>query len=1154
MEEVLEMMMYRLLIILLFYFPSLISWEQAVFIENRGQWPERVKYRAEVANGSLWIENDRLTWQFFDPHIMDFIHPAGKAPQGDPVYRQHSYSMRFDGATAPSMQGNRPESWYTNYYIGEDKSKWASNVPVFGGCDYKSLYKNIDVKLFSRASSIKYDIIVHKGGRVEDIRMIYEGDVEVGLDNGQIKIKTSVNEIIENKPYAYQVIDGLIKEVVCSYVLKGHTLTFEIGSYDKSADLVIDPEIAFATYIGSVANNFGATACSDSESNLISSATVFAPGYPVTPGAYSTNFNSAAGNFIDVVISKFSPDGTQLLYSTYLGGSRVETPHSLVSDSQDNYLLLGVTGSNNFPATSGVYQPVFIGGPGLSMNNFFTQDHPGGCDFFISKFSSTGQMLNSTFVGGNRNDGLNYTDQLFYNYGDAFRGEINVDESDNVFVSSVTQGNFPIVGSAPQSTFGGGNCDGVVFKLNPSLSNLLFSTYIGGSGDDACYAIEFAPDGAIIIAGGTRSVNFPHTMSGADTGFNGQTDGFVIKINPASLSVVAGTFIGTTDYDQVYFVQADLSGNIYALGQTAGQMPLSPGVYGQPNSGLFIRKFDGNLATVQWNTTIGTGSGEIDISPTAFLVSDCNQIYFSGWGGVTNSGVCQTFYTCHATSSTTFGLPVTSDAFQSSTDGSDFYLCVLEPDATALVYASYLGGSLSGEHVDGGTSRFDKKGSVYQAVCAGCQGNSDFPTTPNAWSNTNDSFGCNMAVFRFNLAQAIAQVEINGPSSICVGSTAQFLNLSEGATDYDWLFGDGFSSEAFEPGHTYQQGGIFEITLIATDANGCFSPDTTSVFITVIDPVNPSVETPNPICVGHSVQLNATGSPALYWLPDSTLSTTTIPNPIASPEATTTYYAVDFNSCSADTVAVVVEIVDPPTGISPDADICIGGSADLVATGGSTYQWSPATGLSDPTNPATHASPPITTTYSVLITTVEGCEVIREVTITVFEIAPGGNVYPEETICQGSSTQLNAENASAWQWSPQDGLDNPFIRNPFASPFTTTTYHVTLSNPCGTGTSEVTVIVLIPDIDASEGGTICEGQSIEADASGGISYIWEPSSYAFPSNAAHTTLSPPTTMYFVLSGLDENGCAGQDSLLVIVQPLPQVDAGPDQYYDFPGTV
>jgi len=152
-------------------------------------------------------------------------------------------------------------------------------------------------------------------------------------------------------------------------------------------------------------------------------------------------------------------------------------------------------------------------------------------------------------------------------------------------------------------------------------------------------------------------------------------------------------------------------------------------------------------------------------------------------GGLTNSSNAP-----YAVNSTTDGLPITDDAFQSVTDGSDFYLCVLAPDATELVYATWFGGGSSREHVDGGTSKFDKDGSVYQAVCAGCGGNDDFPTTAGAWSNDNGSTNCNLGVFKFDLGKIEAEIAIEGPSQVCEGSDALFINNTTGGASFEWTF------------------------------------------------------------------------------------------------------------------------------------------------------------------------------------------------------------------------------------------------------------------------------------------------------------------------------------------------------------------------------
>lgn len=1144
----------RWILATLLFFAWFNTTAQADFVENRGQWPEQVAFRSLVPGGALWVEKTGFTWQFYDPAILSWIHPVDGVPQGEAIHREHSYHVEFVGASAGIHEGRQPRSYYHNYYLDNNPTHWADHVPVFAMSDLRHIYPGVDVTLYSQSGSVKYDFIVAPGGNPQQIRMRFNGTDNLALDAGDLVISTSLGEIREKKPYAYQLIHGIFHEIPCSYVLDGQEVHFEVGNYDPSYKLIIDPEIAFSTFIGTTASNFGFTACDDSGEHLISGAAVFANNYPVTQGAFQTTFSTGANNFFDVAITKFTPQGNALIFSTYLGGNRQETPHSLVTDSQDNIILMGVTGSGNFPVTNGAYQTILMGGPNLSMASFFTGAHQTGCDFFISKFSPAGTMLSSTFAGGNANDGLNYADQLFYNYGDAFRGQVNVDANNNIFVASVVRGAFPTTGQGPQNSYGGGDSDGIVMKFNPQLTSLVWSSYIGGSGADACYAIEFEANGNILIAGGTLSPNFQHAAPGHDTSFNGQCDGFLVKINPVNFSVISGTFVGTTQYDQVYFIQTDVDQNIYVLGQTRGNMPITPGLYGQANSGQFIRKFNNALSSEMWTTRIGTGSGQIDISPTAFLVSDCGQIYFSGWGGGTNSQTCQWVYSCYATASTTNGLPITANAFQSTTDGSDFYLCVLSQDATQLIYGSYLGGTQSNEHVDGGTSRFNKNGSVYQAVCAGCQGNSDFPTTPGVWSSTNPSSGCNLAVFRFNLGQAVAQLSIDGPNEICANQPAQLINQSIGANQYQWDFGDGTGTTVFQPQHAYTTPGTYTITLIASDALNCVLPDTTSITITILPTVNPVIDPVNPICAGQQAQLNATGSPNLFWTPDPTLSNSNIPNPIATPTTTTTYVVNDFNQCGNASASVTVQIFVPNTSLSPDQEICTGGSVNLIATGGGSYQWSPSTGLSNTSGPTVTASPPETITYYVTITTPEGCVVNDEVTISVSDNPPGGNVYPPITMCRGNNAQLLAESAITWVWSPSESLSNAFIQNPMASPQVTTTYTVQITNACGTGTSEVTVNVLVPEIIASGGGTICLGQYIPASATGGQTYQWSPPAFANPPYGASTMLSPTFSTYIVVSGMDQNGCGGQDSVFINVLPLPEVNAGPDQYFAYPGSV
>lgn len=1124
-------------------------YSQISFIQNKGQWPGQVKYKAEIPGGNFWVQTNGFAYELFDSTLFNPDHKPSILPE---TTQTLFFLQQLEGAQLAEAVKADQLPGYFNYYLGNDSANWSTGVQRFQNINFQAVYPGIDLRLLGKSKAIKYQFELAPHADVNQISWHYHDSLQLELDtSGNLISHHLLGRIYESRPFAFQQVNGHFIEVFCNYVLEGNHMRFQLGEYDPDFPLIIDPEIAFSSFIGSSANNFGFTACDDLNGNLVSGASVFANNYPTTANAYSTTFNPTAGNYFDVAISKFDATGSALLYSTYIGGLHQETPHSVVVDNLDRIVVFGVTGSNDYPTTLGSYQPIFSGGAPLMMSTFFTSGHPDGCDFFISKFNASGTLAASTFLGDASNDGLNYANELFYNYGDAFRGEVNVDANNNIFIGSCVRGNADLAGPSSQSNYGGGDSDGYIAKLNPSLSMLLWSTYIGGNGADAVYALEFANDGTILVAGGTQSQNFPFCSGGEDSNWNGATDGFILRIDPGNFNVTSGTFVGTGQYDQVYFLQTDLNDNIYCLGQTAGNMAITPGLYGQPNSGQFIRKYNPTLSTLNWNTTIGTGSGEIDISPTAFLVSDCNQIYFSGWGGHTNSLTCPAL-TCLAYNSTTNNLPITADAFQSTTDGSDFYLAVLNASATQLVYGSFLGGSSSAEHVDGGTSRFDKSGSVYQAVCAGCQNNDDFPTTPGAWSSTNNSFGCNLAVFRFDLGQLEAIANVQGPSEICVGSPAQFTNGTQNASDFIWNFGDGFTSTAFEPSHVFDQVGNVSVSMIASDINDCYVSDTATVNLQIIDFVPPTLASVNPICAGESVNLNATGSSNLVWLNNATLSNINGNTAVGAPLTSTTYYVSDFNLCGSDTVGVYVNVIIPVAEAGPDHTICIGESQPLSASGGTSYQWQASPSLSSLNTANTVATPTVDEQFFVTITTAEGCAATDSCFVFVEQTVPGGVVYPTIQLCLGESVILESEEGISYQWSPSIGLNATNIQNPTASPNNSITYNVAITNACGAGNSEVSINVIELNVVASEGGTVCLGEYYPIEASGADFYSWLPYSSVVNPSASSTLANAPFSQWVTVIGTDVNGCADTDSLYMNILPLPEVDAGPDQYFDYPG--
>ncbi|HKC69376.1 MAG TPA: SBBP repeat-containing protein, partial [Bacteroidia bacterium] len=794
------------------------------YIKNNGQWDSHVLYQADFKGGRLFLEKNAFTYLFYPQDGLTRLHPHSQTNQatakgkGDITLNFHAVRMEFIGGL-PNATTNQLniKPFYHNYYQGKDSKKWASHVPISDGVFYTDLYSGISLKAFSDNNNFRYDFIISPTSNASLIQMKFTGQTKLAVQNGKLIIGTSLGDISQETPYAYQEIDGKEIKVDCKYVVRGNIVSIEVAeNYNHNHPLIIDPTLVFATFTGSLADNWGMSASYDNQGNGYTAGICFGTGYPTITGAFQqtfvggqpttinvNGFSFVLGGF-DIVTSKFSSTGSSLLFSTYLGGTNNEQPASIIVDNSNNLLILGRSSSTDFPVTAGAYD--------VSQN--------GGSDIIIAKFNATGTaLLASTFIGGSGDDGVNFSGieqplgSTKFNYADDGRGDIILDNSNNVYIASCTQStNFPVTAGCAQSA-NSGMQDGCVFKLNATLSSLIWSTYLGGSANDAAYNLAIDNSGSAFITGGTESSNFPTTSGALHTSYMGNIDGFLTHLSSAGSTFLQSTYIGTAGYDQSYFVQLDNVNNIYIYGQTSGNYPISSSVYSNPNSGQFIHEFSPNLAGTIFSTEFGTGQGAPDIVPSAFLVDKCNNIYISGWGGP--------LYGDNNSFSTTFGLPVTSNAYQSTTDGSDFYFMVLTPSASSLWYATYFGGDNGSlEHVDGGTSRFDKSGVIYQAICEGCGGNEDMPTTPGAWSSVNNSSNCNNALvkFNFNLLQTVANLSI-APSTAagCAPFNVIFTNQSQNATHFNWFFGDGDTSTSVNATHTYTVAGTYTVTLAAKD-------------------------------------------------------------------------------------------------------------------------------------------------------------------------------------------------------------------------------------------------------------------------------------------------------------------------------------------------
>lgn len=848
------------------------------FVENKCQWPDAIQFSARIGGGSMNLNAGGFTYTFIDQERLDELHDRGhhsesEVTASDLQIPAHRVLVSFVGANKASVPNpiNKLREYY-NYFLGSDPSTWSSNVAAYEGVLYPGYYKGVDLKVYSQGSNIKYDFILAAGADPSQIKFKYTGADQIALENGDLVVSASKFTFYEKKPIAYQIINGERHYVKCNYILVDHEVGFQFPeSFDACYPLVIDPLLIFSTYSGSTADNWGSTATPGEHGTLYSAGVTnrdLGGMFPATVGAFQVNY----GGLYDVGILKYDSTGQHLLYASHLGGSGSESAHSLVINSQNELLVLGTTGSTNFPTTAGAIDNSFNGGTAevnvISYNS--------GSDLFIAKISANGsQLLSGTYLGGSSNDGMNPgTSSLVANYGDQLRGDIITDLEGNVYVSSVTQSpNFPVANSFGL-TYNGGLSDALILKVNSSLSQLIWGAFIGGAGSDASHTIKLDQAGDLFVGGGTASSNFATTAGAYQTVHAGTVDGWMAKLKSDGSGILASTLTGTSAFDQVYFLDLNTAGDVYVYGQTSGAFPVTAGVYKNANSGQFLQKFSNDLSTLVFSTVFGSGTPIPNISPTAFLVNDCNNIYMSGWGGPLNSALG--FW-----NSSTAGMPITFDAFQKTTSGSDFYFIVLTDDATELLYATYLGGNLSKTHVDGGTSRFDKGGIVYHAVCSGCQAfnpsgasSSDFPTTVNAWSRTNNSVNCNNAAFKFDLSSLKARIQTNsvkldmpGLNRICLPDPIVFQNLSTGGQLYEWDFGDGgqlVKQDTTFIMHAYKNPGTYRVKLLAIDIGTCVGRDST--FTTVMVSRPGGLAGPDQVmCFDAGTRLIATGGVTYQW-------------------------------------------------------------------------------------------------------------------------------------------------------------------------------------------------------------------------------------------------------------------------------------------------
>jgi len=583
--------------------------------------------------------------------------------------------MKLAGANpASSAVGLDPLPGRSNYFIGNDPTKWRMNIFNYARVEYREVYPGVSLVYYGNdTGNLEYDFVVAPGVSPEAIRLGFQGATKLRLDaEGNLRLKVSGGELTLLKPTIYQEADGGRREITGNFVLhRSKEIGFQVGAYDSSKPLVIDPVLVYSTYLGGSLAETGWDIVSDASGNVYVSGQASSTNFPVLNAAQPNN----AGGFSDAFVTKLDPNGS-LVYSTYIGGNGLEFGYAVAVDPAGNAYVAGVTESSNLPTTPGAFQPSFRGNVG---------------DAFVVKLNASGNALVfCTYLGGGEYE--------------IARG-IATDSAGNAYVAGETKSvDFPTV-NAFQGSYGG-LADAFVTKLNPSGTAAIYSTYLGGNNGDGAYAIAVDADGSAYVVGSGTSVDFPR-VSPAQAGYGGfggvAGDAFITKFSPSGTSLVFSTYLGGSSNESGRGVAVDSAGNAYLTGWTdSSDFPtvnaLQASFNGSRNA--FVAKLppSGN----PWVYVTLLAGNSVD-EGTAIAADSAGNAYVTG-----------------LTSSTNFP---SANPLQAAFGGEfDVFISKITPSGSALVFSTYLGGS----SWDGGNGiAVDLSGGVY--VTGGSSG-TDFPT------------------------------------------------------------------------------------------------------------------------------------------------------------------------------------------------------------------------------------------------------------------------------------------------------------------------------------------------------------------------------------------------------------------------------------------
>lgn len=1109
------------------------------FQENKGQvYDQNYNSRPDVIysgsnNGMVYhLKNNGVSYQLrkvdkWKEETISASEQAVKVPDIISIYRI-DINWKNCNSNAVIEKGEKTEG-VSNFYLTSCPNG-ISGVESYKSIIYKNIYTGIDLKWYQKNGNLEYDFVVKPGADPSNIQLEIKGAKKLSVNvKGELEIETPFGIITEKAPVAFQNKN----KVKAEWLLVNSELSFKIDSYDVNEELIIDPVVrVWGTYYGGVGNDNMMDTKADATGNVYiagyenaspglatagahqvtvsglndcllvkfnsigvrqwatyyggtgndyaygcavaPSGDVYIGGSSASTTSISTVGSHQAGNGgnIDGVLVKFNSAGVRQ-WATYYGGTGDELIYGCTSDAFGNIFVSGRTNSSNNIATASGFQSIYLGG---------------ATDAFMAKFSPGGVRRWATYYGSSGTD-------------EAYRS--CTDPTGKVFFAGFTAGTGTIVatpGTHQTVNGGGGNPDGFLVKFD-SVGVRQWATLYGGLGSDYGRACAIDGAGDVYLTGyvpfGTTSTLIATAGAFQTNGLGGSTEGYLVKFNSTGIRQW-GTYISTIANDYILSCQFDGSSNIYVSGYTnvvtAANVQMSTAGSHQPiiaglNDG-FINKF--NLSGVrQWGTYYG---GALDDYIQSSCVASSGALYVTGW---TSSPTGISTASAHQTT-----LSTATDGFLAQLKdcaGTTFSI-----SGTNTVCA---GQSLTLTGVGTAITTYSwSTGPSTSSIVV-----TPTATTVYSLSGTTSTLGCNYFTSASVTISPSPSITISSTNySICSGNTV--VITAAGATNYTWYPGNNSVASILEsPLAT-------SVYTVIGNSGACNSIKTVTINVTTTPTLILSSTSPV-ICSGNSILLNAYGASTYSWSSGPITQSISL-----SPTVTTNYTVTGYNGMCTDTETLQLTVNPSPTISTSNHTICVGGTATLIASGATTYNWS-----NGATTFSTAVTPTANTFYSVSGTNSFGCTASAAVTVFV-GTSLGINVSASSNIvCAGDLVTITASGASTYTWSTNANTSSISV-----NPTTSTTYTINGQSGSCSGSNTILISVnALPTIAATANSTlICAGNTITLNANGASTYTWAPGSFTLPA----ITETPSITTVYTVTGTDVNGCVNSQTVSANVSP------------------